>query len=158
MKTMTQLTLVAVTVGMMEGCTPNISPDVIQSGNANEVTNTVQGKIVSMRTITVKGNDNSLGALGGAALGAVAGSAIGGGTRMNVGGALVGAGAGVLLGNVIQDKLSTQQGIEYIVKITEGGHKGNLLTIVQGAGSQSYTMGQCVYAVEGAHARIVGGC
>jgi len=61
---------------------------------------------------------------------------------------------GGIAGNALQDKLTTQQGIQYIVK-TMGG---KLITVVQGAGSQSYQKGQCVYVVEGAHARIVGGC
>jgi outer membrane lipoprotein SlyB len=142
-----------VSVSVMAGCTPNISPDVVQAGNANEVTTTVQGKVISMRTVTVKGNDNTVGMLAGGAAGAVAGSAIGQG-RGSLLGAIGGAVLGGTAGSFAQDKLSTQQGIEYIVKLDNG----KMLTVVQGAGAQNYTVGQCVYVIEGGHARIVGGC
>lgn len=80
----------------------------------------VYGTIVSARGVTIKDNDklsgNATGILAGGAAGAAGGSAIGkghGNTAAIVGGAIVGAIAGAL----IEDQLSTQDGIEYIVKL-----------------------------------------
>ncbi len=134
---------------LITACTPNISPDVIQSTNANEVTNTVPGKIVNMKVITVKGTDNSIGMIAGGAAGAVAGSAIGGGDRMPILGGIGGALLGGAAGNAIQDKMSSQQGMQYIVRT---GRK-HYVTVVQSL-EPAYSIDQCVFVVEGAHARI----
>jgi len=57
-----KIILASAALTLLAGCMPNISPDVIQSDNANEVTKTVQGHIVSMQVITVKGDsDNKTG-------------------------------------------------------------------------------------------------
>jgi outer membrane lipoprotein SlyB len=108
---------VALSFGL-SACAPNISPDVVSASNANEVQTAVEGVVVSKRVVTVKGDSNMIGTLAGAGLGALAGSAIGGG-RMRYATGLAGAVGGGVAGNAIEDKLTTQQGIEYVVKLTQ---------------------------------------
>lgn len=147
------------------GCTPNISPDVTQASDANEVQTAVEGVIVSKRVVTVKG-DNMIGTLAGAGLGAIAGSAVGGGSRVPamaaIGGALIGGAAG----NAIENKMTTQQGIEYVIRLTQTDSNtvtvqrtgfraattkvssqssaNRYITVVQGQGAQALPVGQKV--------------
>lgn len=159
-------------------CTPNISPDVTQASSANEMQTAVEGVIVSKRVVTVKG-DNMIGTLAGAAVGAIAGSAVGGGSRVPaiaaIGGGLLGGAAG----NAIESKMTTQQGIEYVIRLTQQdsdtltinrqGYNAatttilrrsaanRYVTVVQGQGSQPLPVGQKVL-VAGAgtnHAHII---
>ncbi len=102
----------------LTACAPNISPDVVSASNANEMQSAVEGVIVSKRIVTVKGDSNAAGTLAGGIIGAVAGSAVGGGNMRYITGA-AGAVAGGAAGNAIQDTLQTQQGIEYVVKLTQ---------------------------------------
>jgi outer membrane lipoprotein SlyB len=99
-------------------CARNMDSNVYSSSSpAGKV---LEGKVISARPIVIKDNDklqdNGMGMLGGGVAGAVAGSAAGKGTGKGlavVGGGLIGAVAGAL----IQDKLSTSDGMEYIVRI-----------------------------------------
>lgn len=135
---------------LASACTPNISANSYQSTNANTVTSTTHGVIVNARPVLVKGDSNNLGAITGAVLGGVAGSAIGGGDRMHILGAVAGAGVGGLAGNTIQEKVSQQQGMEYVVKTDAG----NLVTVTQGTDT-IFRVGQSVYIIGGDHARVI---
>ncbi len=116
-KLLTSAIVVTLSLGL-SACAPNISPDVVSASNANEAQTAVEGVIVSKRVVTVKGDSNMIGTLAGAGLGALAGSAVGGG-NMRYATGLVGAVAGGAAGNAIEDKLTTQQGIEYVVKLAQ---------------------------------------
>lgn len=109
--------VVALSLGL-SACAPNISPDVVSASNANEVQTAVEGVVVSKRIVTVKGDNNMVGTLAGAVIGAVAGSAVGGGNMRYITGT-AGAVGGGAAGNAIEDKLTTQQGIEYVVKLAQ---------------------------------------
>jgi outer membrane lipoprotein SlyB len=111
--------VLAVVAGIeLTACTPNISPDVVSASGANQVQNAEEGTVISKRAVTVKPNNTAVGTLTGAGLGAIGGSQIGGGdTRYATG--LIGAVAGGLAGSMIQDKLTTQKGIEYVVKLDQ---------------------------------------
>jgi outer membrane lipoprotein SlyB len=116
-KLLTSAVVVALSLGL-SACAPNISPDVVSASNANQAQTAVEGVIVSKRVVTVKGDSNMIGTLAGAGLGALAGSAVGGG-NMRYATGLAGAVAGGAAGNAIEDKLTTQQGIEYVVKLAQ---------------------------------------
>lgn len=146
-------------------CTPNISPDVTQSSDANQVQTAVEGVIVSKRVVTVKG-DNMVGTIAGAALGAIAGSAVGGGSRVPAMAAIGGGLLGGAAGNAIESKMTTQQGIEYVIRLTQQDSNtvtinrqgynaarttvssrsaaNRYVTVVQGQGSQALPVGQRV--------------
>ena len=119
MKKIIFISALAITFNLgLTGCTPNISPDVVSASSATEIQNAVEGIVISKRAVTVKGDNNVAGTVGGAGLGALGGSQIGGGNTRYVTG-LVGAIAGGIAGNMIQDKLTTQQGIEYAIKLDQ---------------------------------------
>jgi outer membrane lipoprotein SlyB len=80
----------------------------------------LEGTIINARTVTIKAHDklqdNTVGGLAGAGAGVAAGSQIGRGSgniAADIGGAIVGAVAGAY----IEDALSTQEGMEYLVKL-----------------------------------------
>lgn len=106
---------------LVTSCARNLSSNTyVDSSTAGVV---YEGTIISARQVTVKDSDKlgekpGLGTLGGGALGGIAASNIGkgkGSAASSVGGAV----AGAVLGTWLQDQLSTQQGMEYIVKISE---------------------------------------
>lgn len=156
----------------------NISPDTVTASDANEIQSAVEGVIVSKRNVTVKEDSNAIGTLAGAGLGAVAGSAVGGGNMRYITG-IAGAVAGGAAGNAIEDKLTTQQGVEYIVKLAQQDSgtttvktigainttttvssqsaKDRFVTVVQGQGQQVLNVGQKVLiaGANGGHARII---
>jgi outer membrane lipoprotein SlyB len=162
----------------LTGCASNISPDTVTASNANDVQTAVEGVIVSKRNVTVKEDSNMVGTLAGAGIGAVAGSAVGGGNMKYITG-IAGAVAGGAAGNAIEDKMTTQQGIEYIVKLAQQdsgtttvqttgqttstttvsskSSKNRFVTVVQGQGQQVLNVGQKVLiaGVDGGHARII---
>lgn len=103
---------------LITGCAREMSSEVYTSSSTSG--KVLEGKIVSARPVTIKDSDklqdNTAGMLGGGLLGGVAASSAGKGTGKGlaaIGGALVGAAAGAL----IQDKLGTSKGMEYIVRI-----------------------------------------
>ena len=162
----------------LSACASNISPDTVTASDANDVQTAVEGVIVSKRNVTVKEDSNMVGTLAGAGIGAVAGSAIGGGNMRYITG-IAGAVAGGAAGNAIEDKMTTQQGIEYIVKLAQQDSgtttvqttgkstttttvasksaKDRFVTVVQGQGQQALNVGQKVLiaGVDGGHARIL---
>lgn len=103
---------------MTASCARKLSPnEYIDSSTSGMV---LEGVIVSARPVTVRGSDNlgdnGAGLLGGGLVGGIAGNQFGGGsgnTAATVGGVLVGA----ALGSVLQDQLSNDAGMEYIVKL-----------------------------------------
>lgn len=147
------------------GCTPNISPDVTQASNANTMQTAIPGTIIAKHMVTVKG-DNTIGTVAGGALGAIGGSAIGGSTRANLIAGIAGAGLGAAAGNVIQNKMTTQKGIEYVIRldtmvsgttninrtgsyasqttISRHSNGAQYINVVQGQGSERLTVGQRV--------------
>lgn len=101
-----------------QGCATDLNDDVYSSDSTLSLT--LKGQIVSVRSVTIKENtkksDNKTGAVAGGLTGGVVGSTIGKGSGnklATVGGAL----AGAALGAVIEDKLGTSKGFEYIIKV-----------------------------------------
>ena len=146
---MKRLLSLCVLATIVSACVPNISSDQIQAGNANEATSTDVGKIVSAKEIAVGANsDNKTGMLAGAATGAIAGSAIGGGRGELLTG-LAGGLIGGIAGNAIQGKMSSQNGMQYVLRKPDGV----FVTVVQGI-DPIYSVGQCVFLIKGEKARI----
>jgi len=109
------MTVIALT---LSACGRNMNSNVYTSDSASG--KVLEGKVVSMRAVTIKDHDklqdNTAGGLAGGVAGGIGGASIGhgnGSAAAAVGGAVIGAVAGAL----IQDQLSTQDGMEYIVKL-----------------------------------------
>lgn len=130
---------------LLSGCARTISSGTYSSRHVGETSRTEEGTIISMRFVEVKDHEkleeNGLGIIGGALGGGLLGSLMGKGNgkaAMTGVGALAGAAGGALL----QDQMTTQQGVEYVVKLNNGSTQ----TVVQGpepllkAGQKVYVM------------------
>ncbi len=116
-------------LSLLIGCTSTLSPDVYSTENAGQVQRVIKGVVVGRRFVTVSdtSTDIGVGSVAGGALGAIAGSEIGqgrGSLAAGIGGALLGG----IVGNQAQKRLTSQTGIEYVVKL----HTKSLISIVQG--------------------------
>lgn len=135
-------------LSLFTGCASSLSPDVYTTSGAGQIHHVVKGVITSTRVVKVTGNgDLGVGGIAGGALGAIAGSEIGGGRgslATGIGGALLGG----LAGNQIQKGLSSQTGIEYVVKL----RNNSLISVVQ-APTPTFNRGQHVLVQYGAGGR-----
>ena len=139
-------------LALLTGCAPSLSPDVYTTSGAWQVHHIVKGVVTSSRVVKVTGNGElGIGGVAGGALGAITGSEIGSGRGSLVGG-IGGALLGGLAGNQIQKGLSTQTGVEYVVKL----RNNSLVSVVQ-APTPTFNRGQHVLVQYGAggHPRII---
>lgn len=90
----------------------NTTYSASEVGQAADVT---EGKIISMRSVSLK-KDNVVGTAGGAVAGGALGSQIGGNDGVAVAGAVGGAIIGGLIGNEIEGGISNNQAVEFIVR------------------------------------------
>lgn len=96
-----------------------LTGDTYSRGEAGHAQNVRSGRITSIRHVKIEGG-NVAGALVGAGAGGVLGNQIGGGsgrTAATVGGALLGG----LAGSHIQQNVTSRQGIEIQVRLDKGG-------------------------------------
>ena len=112
----------------LTACTRNLSPDTYSVGSVGAANRTVRGEIINVRDVNITGNNTGVGVASGAAGGAIAGSAIGSGNRANALGVIGGAVVGGVAGAVLEEGMTRQTGLEYVVETSNG----NLLTVVQG--------------------------
>ena len=137
----------------LAGCAPSLSPDRYATGNAGRFQRVVQGVVVSSRVVQVSNSGSGLGvgSITGGALGAIAGSQVGqgnGSLAAGIGGALLGG----IAGNQVQKGLSTQTGVEYVLRL----RNKSLISVVQGP-TPSFNRGQHVLVQysAGGRARII---
>ena len=144
---------------MLSGCARNLDTNNYVSSSTSGVV--LEGVVVSARAVTVSDTDrlggNGAGIIGGGIAGGVAGSTIGQG-KGAVLGAVGGAAIGAVAGAVIQDQLSTSDGMEYIVKLKDENigspyktrpaaqSKTELISVVQGK-DVVFSAGQKVYVI-----------
>lgn len=86
------------------------------------------GTVESVRTVTIANPQSGVGTLGGAALGGIAGNAVGGGNG-RAATTVIGAIAGGLLGNRVEENANMRQGLEITVHLDSG----ELVAITQSA-------------------------
>lgn len=138
----------------LTGCAPSLSPDTYTTSGVGQVNRVVAGTVVSSRPVKVSDDFNAgdgglTGTLVGAGAGAVAGSAIGGGRGSiltGIGGGL----AGAIIGNQVQKGLTSQTGIEYVIKAKDG----TMFSVVQGT-NPVYQRGAHVLVEYGKRARVI---
>lgn len=135
-------------LSLLAGCASSLSPDVYTASGAGQVHRVVKGVVTSSRVVKVTGNGGlGVGGIAGGALGAIAGSEIGGGSgslASGIGGALLGG----FTGNEIQKGLSTQTGVEYVIKL----RNNSLISVVQ-APTPTFNRGQHVLVQYGTGGR-----
>ncbi len=148
--------MLAVVIALgLSACTSNLSPNEYSTSQAGQASQTQRGVILAAEQVTFTGaggGAQGIGTLAGAVAGGVGGSAIGGGTRMNVLGAVGGALAGGVLGNMAENKLTTQQGRRY--QIALNGSRNHIITVTQGL-TPDLTVGQHVFVIYGNTTRVI---
>jgi outer membrane lipoprotein SlyB len=119
------------------------SPDVIQRGDAQRMSQVEDGVVLSVRNVVVDGSQSGIGAAVGGVTGAVAGASRGGSNaESNVIGLLVGV-AGAAAGNAIERLATREDAVEVLVQLKHGERRA----IVQSKGEQALTPGDAVILV-----------
>lgn len=138
-KLMTSLTLAAAVV--LSACSTT-SPDVIQRGDAQRLSQVQDATVLSSRPVTVDGSQSGVGGVAGGVTGAIAGSTVGGRREGQVVGVL-GAVAGAVIGNAIERSATREEALEIIVQLRNGERR----SVIQARGAESFNSGDPVILV-----------
>lgn len=132
------------------GCAPQNTNTTYSSTDIGRTATITYGWIVSMRPVTVQAENTGVGAIGGAAVGGVAGSFIG---RNNVGANVLGAVGGALIGglagNAIENQVGRGTAFEFIIHQDDG----QTISVVQ-TNEDNFQPGERVILTRGARTRI----
>ncbi|MEN9417618.1 MAG: hypothetical protein RI988_1238 [Pseudomonadota bacterium] len=118
------------------------SPDVISRQDANRMSTVLDGTVLSVRSVTVEGNQSGVGAGAGGVVGAIAGSSVGG-RRDSAAGAVLGAVAGAVVGNAVERMGTREEAVEIMVQLRNGERRA----IVQAKGNEQLKAGDTVVIV-----------
>jgi outer membrane lipoprotein SlyB len=138
-KLMTSLTLAAALV--LSACSTT-SPDVVQRGDAQRLSQVQDATVLSSRPVTVDGSQSGVGGVAGGVTGAIAGSSVGGRREGAVVG-VIGAVAGAVIGNAIERSATKEDALEIIVQLRNGERRA----IVQAKGAEAFNSGDAVVLV-----------
>jgi outer membrane lipoprotein SlyB len=128
-------------VALLAACATS-SPDVIQRGDAQRLSQVQDAVVVNVRPVVVDGTQSGLGGAAGAVAGGVAGSSVGGSREAVVVGVL-GAVAGAVIGNTVERLSTREQAVEIIVQLRNGERRA----IVQAQGNEGFAPGDQVVLV-----------
>ena len=119
------------------------SPDVIARGDAQHMAQVQDGVVLSVRTVTVDGNQSGVGAAVGGVVGAIGGYGGSGVQReAQVLGVLAGV-AGAAAGNAIERISTREDALEILVQLKNGDRRA----IVQAKGTEVLAAGDAVIIV-----------
>jgi outer membrane lipoprotein SlyB len=128
-------------VAVLAACSTT-SPDVIQKGDAQRMSQVQDGTVLSVRPVVVEGSQSGVGAAAGGIAGGVAGSTVGGHREGAVVGVL-GAVAGAVVGNAVERMGTREQAVEILVQLKNGERRA----IVQAKGNETLNPGDPVILV-----------
>jgi outer membrane lipoprotein SlyB len=134
-------TLIALAVAALAACTTT-SPDVVQRGDAQRLSQVQDATVLSVRAVTVDGSQSGIGAVTGGVVGGVAGSSVGGRREGAVVGVL-GAVVGGVIGNAVERGATKEEAFEILVQLKNGERRA----VVQAKGSESLQQGDPVILV-----------
>lgn len=134
-------TLAALTLVALAACSTT-SPDVIQRGDAQRLSQVQDATVLSVRPVTVDGTQSGVGAATGGVLGGLAGSARSSG-RESVAIGVIGAVAGAVVGNAVERFGTKEEAIEVLVQLRNGERRA----IVQAKGNETLNPGEAVILV-----------
>lgn len=129
-------------VVVLAGCASS-SPDVIQRGDAQRLSTVVDAVVLSVRTVTVEGNQSGAGAVTGGVVGGLAGYGAGANQREGQIIGILGAAAGAVAGNVIERAGTREDAYEILVQLKNGERRA----IVQGKGQEVFAAGEAVILI-----------
>ncbi|WP_416761099.1 glycine zipper 2TM domain-containing protein [Roseateles sp. So40a] len=133
--------LIATMVAALAACSTT-SPDTIQRGDAQRLSQVQDATVLSVRPVTVDGSQSGAGALTGAVVGGVAGGSVGG-SREGVIVGVLGAVAGAALGNAVERSATKEQAVEILLQLRNGERRA----IVQAQANENFTSGEPVIIV-----------
>lgn len=128
MKNTARTALAAALLGalVLQGCASHsTSPDVYSASQSQREQMVRMATVESVRAVEIKENNgqpSGLGAIGGGAVGAVAGSTIGGGRGSLLTG-IIGGLAGAVAGNSIENHTANRKGLELTVRLDNGDYR-----------------------------------
>jgi len=137
---MKKLLILAVTAALAACSTT--SPDVIQRGDAQRLSQVQDAVVLNVRPVVVDGSQSGIGGAAGAVAGGVAGSSVGGNREQIVVGVL-GAVAGAVIGNAAERFGTREQAYEIMVQLRNGERRA----IVQAQGTENFQPGDQVVLV-----------
>lgn len=133
--------LIASLVAVLAAC-QTTSPDVIQRGDAQRLSQVQDATLLSVRPVTVDGSQSGAGAVTGGVVGAIAGGSVGGHREGLVVGVL-GAVAGAALGNAVERSTTKEDAVELLLQMRNGERRA----IVQAKGNEVWQPGEPVILV-----------
>jgi outer membrane lipoprotein SlyB len=138
-------TLIVLACSAMLAACATSSPDVVQRGEAQRMSQVQDATVLSVRPVTIDGSQSGAGGMTGGVLGGIAGSSRSGG-RESVAIGVVGAVAGAVIGNAVERAATKEDGLEILVQLRNGDRRA----IVQAKGNENLTPGDPVILVTSA--------
>lgn len=118
------------------------SPDVVQRGDAQRLSQVQDATVLSSRPVTVDGSQSGVGGVAGGVVGAIAGSSVGGRREGQVAG-VIGAVAGAVVGNALERTSTREDALEILVQLRNGERRA----IIQAKGAEAFNPGDPVILV-----------
>jgi len=110
---------VLIMLALMTGCMASQSGESYSRDQARKAMTVQLGTVEFVKEVQVEGAKSGIGAAAGGIIGGVAGSTVGGGKGSTLA-ALGSAIGGVLVGNVVEEKITKFDGLEITVKLDDG--------------------------------------
>lgn len=136
------VTSATLAVALLLSACSTTSPDVVQRGDAQRLSQVQDATVLSSRPVVVDGSQSGIGGVAGGVTGAIAGSSVGGRREGQVVGVL-GAVAGAVIGNAIERTATREDALEIIVQLRNGERRA----IIQAKGNESFNSGDPVVLV-----------
>jgi outer membrane lipoprotein SlyB len=150
MKRLTLSVAALAALAALAACTTT-SPDVVHRYDAQRLSHVQDATILTIRPVTVDGQQSGAGAVTGGVVGGIAGSSVGGPREGAVVG-VIGAVAGAVIGNAIERDATREQAYEIIVQLRNGERRA----IVQARGTEPLNPGDQVILVStGGRTRVM---
>lgn len=134
--------LIASAIALSLTACSTTSPDVVQRGDAQRMSQVQDATVLSVRPVTVDGSQSGVGGVTGGVVGAVAGSSVGGRRESAVVG-VIGAVVGAVVGNAIERNTTREQAIEVLVQLRNGERR----SVVQAKSEESLYAGDAVILI-----------
>ncbi len=119
------------------------SPDIVRREDANRMSSVVDAVVLSVRAVTVEGQQSGVGGTAGGVVGAIAGGSLGSGRRDSAVGSVLGAVAGAVVGNAVERATTKEEAVELLVQLRSGERRA----IVQAKGGEELRAGDPVIIV-----------
>lgn len=104
---------------LVGGCAESLSGSAYSRSQARSVQEVRMGVVESVREVRIEGTKTPVGAVGGAAVGGIAGSTIGGGRGQGIA-TVLGAIGGGLAGAAVEEGVTRRRGLEITVRLDGG--------------------------------------